>query len=87
MVRRPAVSMMQMSRPRRSASATPARAADTGRCSLKTVTPCCFTQDAQLLDAPAVEVGSDQSGLRPLLFHPHGQLAEAVVLPSLGGQP
>ena len=76
MVRRPAVSMMQTSLPRRRASSTPARAAadrigglaedgDTGL----------VAQDPELLDGGrALEVGADQERVAALLLPPQRQL-------------
>ena len=83
MVRRPAVSMMQTSRPRRWASATPARATATGSVGwLKTVTPACSPRIRSCSTAAGRwRSAPTSSGLRPCCFHHRANLAEAVVLP------
>ena len=83
MASRPAVSMMQTSRPRRRASSTPAAARATGSVgSLNTVTPAwpprtrsCSTAAGRCRSAPT------KSGLRPCCFHHWASLAAVVVLP------
>ena len=76
MVSRPAVSMMQMSRPSRRASSNPALRAADGIGRLREDGDAgLLAEDAQLLDGGgALQVGADQERVAALLLPPQGEL-------------